>query len=97
MDFRLLNDLIDETVPENMDASKETPFSESEVKAAIASLKNGSCPGQDGIPVEFYKMFWRSISSLLIPVIEDTYQKGLLHDTARQGILNLIPKGREGP
>ena len=42
-------------------AADETQFSEAEVMDAIKSMKNGSCPGSDGIPAEFYKMFWRDI------------------------------------
>ena len=46
------------TVEDYMTASNEEQFSIDEFQEALKSLKNGSCPGSDGIPTEFYKVFW---------------------------------------
>ena len=81
-----------ETVPKQMIAAKDVPISEEEFTAAIKGLRNGSCPGSDGIPAEFYKMFWKQIKEYLVPAIQESIEEGELHKTAKTGILNLIPK-----
>jgi hypothetical protein len=43
----------------------DAPITDSEIEAAIRSMQNGKCPGPDGFPCEFYKMF----SNKLIPLI----------------------------
>ena len=70
-------------------------FSIEEVKKVTKDLKNGSCPGSDGLPVEFYKMFWPYIEKPLYEMILEVYERGSFHETARGGILNLIPKGQK--
>ena len=32
-------------------------------------MKNGKTPGNDGLPVKFYKVFWPQISELFIKTI----------------------------
>ena len=55
-------------------------------------MKNDKTPGQDGLPIEFYKMFWTKIRSIFYDMMLQCYEENILHDTARKGILNLIPK-----
>ena len=86
---------IQNRVNEQSAAANEDQFTETEIIDAIKSLKNGSCPGSDGLPVEVYKMFWPQIRSTFMRMIEDSFQKEEIHRTARKGILNLIPKGQK--
>jgi hypothetical protein len=37
-------------------------ISEEECVKAIKSMQNGKSPGTDGLPVEFYKIFWKKIA-----------------------------------
>ena len=67
-------------------------ISEDEIKVAIKSMNNNKTPGQDGIPIEFYKIFWKDISKVYMDMVEEVYQDEKLHESARSGILNLIPK-----
>ena len=64
-----------------------------EIAQAVQGLKNGSCPGPDGIPVELYKMMWREVKHPLYDAVCSAFENNIFHDTARCGILNLIPKG----
>ena len=73
--------------------ASELHFNVNEVKHAIKQMKNGSCPGSDGLPVEFYKCFWEHIHEEFMDAMEGGFKDGLMHETARTGILNLIPKG----
>ena len=63
-----------------------------EIKSAVQAMKNGRTPGNDGLPAEFYKIFWNNISEILCQAIGQGLKDHKLHKTARQGILNLIPK-----
>jgi hypothetical protein len=38
--------------------------------SAIRTFKNGKSPGTDGLPAEFYKIFWNDVIDLVI----DSYQ-----------------------
>ena len=49
-------------------------------------------PGTDGLPAEFYKVFWRDISSTLIDALNYAYETGQLSITQRRGVIKLIPK-----
>ena len=55
-------------------------------------MNNNKTPGQDGIPEDFYKVFWTKIKELFMEMLHESYNTKKLHQTARQGILNLIPK-----
>ena len=48
----------------------DEPISEQEVSAAVSSLNMGSSPGKDGLPAEFYEMFWLQLKKYLIECIE---------------------------
>ena len=66
-------------------------LSTAELKEAVFKMKKGKFPGPDRIPADFYQVFWEDIKDVLFDCY--TYEKGHLHKTARQGVLNLIPKG----
>jgi hypothetical protein len=34
--------------------------------SAIRTFKNGKSPGTDGLPAEFYKIFWNDVIDLVI-------------------------------
>ena len=46
----------------------------------------------DGLPVEFYKVFWKDTSAILITALNYAYETGQLSVTQRRGIIELIPK-----
>ena len=49
-------------------------------------------PGTDGLPADFYKVFWNDISDYLVNSINYAFGKGQLSVTQRRGIIKLIPK-----
>ena len=59
---------------------------------AVKSMESGKSPGTDGLHAEFYKVFWKDISTFLISSLNRTYQKGNLAITQKRGIISLIPK-----
>ena len=90
-----LCDNIDVKVPGDMIAASNDVFSEAEIQDAIKGMRNGSCPGPDGLPAEFYKVFWKKIKTPLLEALEESYKVKKLYPSARKGILNLIPKGEK--
>ena len=83
---------LQENAPLEGPGGDDTQFSLEEVAEAVSGLKNGSCPGPDGLPIEIYKMLWRDLRIPLYEAICEIYDNGIFHDTARTGVLNLIPK-----
>ena len=49
-------------------------------------------PGSDGLPVEFYKVFWSDISDVLLNALNYAYYKGQLSVKQKRGVIKLIPK-----
>ena len=61
----------------------------------LDALKNMECnktPGSDGLPAEFYKVFWNDIADLFLKSLNYAHQIGQLSVTQRRGIIKLIPK-----
>ena len=40
-------------------------------------MESNKTPGTDGIPAEFYKVFWNDIKSFFLASINASYAKGL--------------------
>ena len=45
----------------------EGPLTQMECLEALKKMESDKTPGTDGLPAEFYKVFWKDISSFLIP------------------------------
>ena len=76
--FQLEND----TVLDNSEAmSCEGHLTEQECLKAIRSMDREKTPGTDGLPAEFYKIFWKDLSPLLISALNYSHDKGSLSIT----------------
>lgn len=73
-------------------ARLESEITLGEVAKAIKNMPNGKTPGADGIPVEVYKAFWPKIGTKLHQALLFATENKRLHQSARYGILSLIPK-----
>lgn len=54
-----------------------------ECKYAINQMKTNKSPGGDGIPIEFYKVFWEDINTPLVNSLNEGYTKGELSNTQK--------------
>ena len=67
-------------------------LTKAECLQALKSMKSGKTPGSDGLPVEFYNVFWNEISDCLLNTINYSYTEGKFSISQRRGIIKLIPK-----
>ena len=74
----------------------DKPISKKELFDTIASMKHNKSPGLDGLPVEFYIVFWKDISDMLIDSFNFSLQNGLMSSSQRNGVITLIPKKKTG-
>lgn len=66
-----------------------------ECAEAVNGMKNNKSPGIDGLPVEFYKMFWKNIRNFLYEAISQIYIEEELTSTQKCSVLSLIHKKGE--
>ena len=90
-----LNNTTQVRVPETIRKEQDKQLDMTDFEQAIKGMKNKKTPGEDGLPVDFYKVFWNRIKPLFLEMAKEGFEKGTLHSTARQGILNLIPKANK--
>ena len=67
-------------------------LTETECVEALKSMDPDKTPGTDGLPAEFYKLFWNDISIYLLSALNLAYESGCLSVTQKRGIIKLIPK-----
>ena len=72
-------------VPECVKEVQEKSLVEVDFQEAIKGMNNDKTPGKDGIPVDFYKVFWIRIKEVFMEMVEEVYETEYLHETARQG------------
>ena len=81
-------------VPEEIRQKQESQLEITDLQDAMKGMKNNRTPGEDGIPVDFYKVFWSNLKNSFWEMMIYSHEQNKLHNTARKGILNLIPKGK---
>ena len=74
----------------------EGALTQKECLEALKKMESDKTPGTDGLPAEFYKVFWRDISSFLISALNYAFDSGCLSVTQRRGVIKLIPKKDAG-
>lgn len=84
-------------VLENSFAHLERDLTENEIHQALKESDNNKSPGSDGIPVDFYKVFWPKIKPFLVRSYKRSLELGSLSITQRQGVISLIPKKSKDP
>ena len=59
---------------------------------ALKDMSPNKTPGSDGLPAEFYKVFWNNLADYLLNSLNYAYQKGQLSVSQKRGVIKLIPK-----
>ena len=71
----------------------EGPLTLNELGSALKSMKNGKCPGIDGFPAEFFKVFWNKLKYFVYRSLNYAYETGCMSISLRQCIISCLPKG----
>ena len=71
---------------------QDQQITKEELATAIKGMNNNKTPGEDGIPIDLYKVFWLKLKDAFHAMVMQNFSEKVLHETARKGILNLIPK-----
>ena len=88
---------------EGMDLKRITDFqrldldsmiTESEIKKAVFSMPPNKVAGLDGLPVEFYQVFWANIQAIIMQVIKKAAEQGFPKEMS-QGLITLIEKANK--
>ena len=87
-----ISDKPDKFVHDNMKLDQSNPLTIMDLKESVDNLAKSKSPGPDGLTAEFYQAFWPKLGNMLMKALNDSYTKQKLYPSARQGILNLIPK-----
>lgn len=77
---------------EIMSKELEEPITLSEMSKALQEMENDKTPGCDGLNAAFYKFFWGKLKWTLFKALTYALDIGFLHQSARRGIISLIPK-----
>uniref|UniRef100_A0A8C5Q7A1 Reverse transcriptase domain-containing protein n=3 Tax=Leptobrachium leishanense TaxID=445787 RepID=A0A8C5Q7A1_9ANUR len=72
--------------------SLTAPIRIEELSAALKALKNGRCPGPDGLPLEYYKCFSNILSPLLLRLFQELDGTKQLHSRTLMASIAVIPK-----
>ncbi len=83
------------TLSDNEVAFCDSPITEKELAKALKGMKNGSSPGYDGIPTEFYKVFWSDIKAPLLECYNYSFVNDCLSPSEKIGVISLFHKGKD--
>ena len=72
--------------------SYEGNISVEECYKVLDTFQNNKTPGNDGIPIEFYRKFWPIISDSFLKCVNETFVKGEMSCSQKQAIITIIEK-----
>jgi len=73
-------------------AAMDEELSLTELTSALQQAAKGKTPGIDGLPYEFYRVFWDQLGPVLLRVFQECLALGTLPLTMRTGVFSLLYK-----
>ena len=70
----------------------DQPITKNELYNTLISMNRNKTPGLDGLPTEFYIVFWPDICDLLINSYNFSMDNGIMSQSQRNGVISLLPK-----
>ena len=86
---------LDKVLDERSKGKLDEDISMAEVIHALKKQKNNKSPGPDGIPVEFYKMYWHTVGEELLNVFHSGLDNRRLAHSQYLAVIKLLYK--KGP
>jgi len=87
-----LNNLNIPSLTEQQMLSCEGKITSEECAKVLETFQSNKTPGNDGIPIEFYKTFWQLISDPFIRCVNECFEKGEMSSSQKQAVITLIEK-----
>ena len=87
-----LRDLNIPKLSEEQKLSCEGKITPEECTLLLESFQNNKTPGNDGIPIEFYKKIWQLISEPFTKCANECFEKGEMSRSQKQAVITLIEK-----
>ena len=87
-----LNNLNIPKLSEEQKISCEGKITSEECFRLLDTFQTNKSPGNDGIPIEFYKKFWPLINDCFIRCANECFEKGELSHSQKHAIITLIEK-----
>ena len=87
-----LNKLNMPTLSEEQKQTCEGEISFEELESVLNSFQNNKSPGNDGLPIEFYKTCWNLISESFMECACESFKYGEMSNSQRKAIITLIEK-----
>ena len=84
--------LLDRILTDEQSQKCSEDFQLKDLRRAMRESSNGKSPGQDGIPMEFFKKFWDLMGPDLFLVFRHSYETGLLPESQRTAVIRCLPK-----
>lgn len=94
---RFFNGFTIPTIESSVVAELDRPFTVGEIKSAVMSMQSGKSPGPDGLPSEFYKVFIDKLSPLMLNMLKESSDVGVLPLSLRQATISFILKKDKDP
>ena len=95
--FALLNNSEENKVSDKDKKELNQPITIEELHKSLLSLASNKTPGCDGLPPEWYRVFWEQIKIELFEAYKYAIKIGRLHLSGRRGVICLIPKKDRDP
>ena len=73
----------------------DEPINLDEIRNSLFSMANNKCPGLDGLPKEIYVELFEVLGPVLLKLYNTAFRRGYLNETARSGLISLIPKANK--
>ena len=87
--FSYIGDRLSPSMKERLKCALSIP----ELSEAVKAMKLGRSPGQDGVILEFYRVYWDLISKDYLAMLSLGYQSRRLYSGMTQGLILLLYKG----
>lgn len=78
-------------------SSLDNPLTLDELEMAARSMQSNKSPGLDGIPPEFYLLFWEKLGPLLLDMIQASLEAGMFPRDVNTALITLLLKKDRDP